>query len=61
MIIISKVRLNGRKYDLNDFSRLATYVQQDDVLFGTLTVKCTQQINVETFQFHSRLKLWRSS
>ena len=39
-IVISKVHLNGGKYDLNDFSRLATYVQQDDVLFGTLTVKC---------------------
>jgi hypothetical protein len=40
MIIISKVGLNGSKYDLNDFSMLATYVQQEDVLFGTLTVKC---------------------
>jgi hypothetical protein len=39
MIIISKVDLNGSKYDLNDFSMLATYVQQEDVLFGTLTVK----------------------
>ena len=44
MIIISKVHLNGKKYDLNDFSRIATYVQQDDVLFGTLTVKCIQHI-----------------
>jgi hypothetical protein len=31
--------MNGEEYSLAEFSRLAAYVQQDDVLFGGLTVR----------------------
>lgn len=31
--------MNGSPFSLNKFSKISAYVQQDDLLFGTLTVK----------------------
>ena len=39
-----KVELNGAPYNLQNFSKISTYVQQDDLLFGTLTVRCTNHL-----------------
>ena len=34
-----QVLINNSKFTANEFSKVAAYVSQDDLLFGTLTVK----------------------
>ena len=42
-----QVTLNGKTYGRETFSKVAAFVQQDDILYGTLTVRGK---GVETFR-----------
>jgi ABC-type multidrug transport system ATPase subunit len=43
---------NGRKTDVDDFRRISSYVEQEDTLIGSLTVR-------ETLHFAAKLSLPR--
>jgi ABC-type multidrug transport system ATPase subunit len=48
----SSMFLNGKKTSLRDFRRISSYVEQDDALVGSLTVR-------ETMYFAAQLSLPR--
>jgi len=50
-MLITKVLLNGSTFNLSKFSKISAYVQQDDLLFGTLTVRCKQYAIQKPFYF----------
>jgi ABC-type multidrug transport system ATPase subunit len=52
--------VNGRKTSLGDFRKISSYVEQDDTLVGSLTVRETMyfaaQLSLPRFVTHDRLQ-----
>lgn len=49
-VLEGSAMINSECYEVDEFSKIAAYVRQDDILLGTLTV-------YETFKFQAELKL----